>query len=366
MTIPTTGVISLNDIQTEFGGTNPISISEYYAGGSFVASTVTGTSGAIPSSGQFSLSAFYGSYVAAGYAYYGPVNSSSSTVSIVKIKFPSESITSFSTTFMPSSRFSNSGCNSTTAGYSAGEDFTVPSPYVMRSAKLLFSSDSASAISLSIGTARSVVSTSSTTTGYWAGGVTPSGTISNSQISGVVYSTDTSFSPINSLSLTSWWQTGLSSSTTGYWAGGNSTQTGGLTGVNTLNFSSNARSFINSRLSYGVRNCGGTNGTTKGYIAGGSRSGQTLPTNEIMGFTYSTETGSTLAAVLSVARMSTGGPRSESKAYLSGGTTGTTSQGIPSNALDILIFSNDSMQVGSYSLPFSVAWTSSFQNGGLI
>jgi hypothetical protein len=48
--------ISLSQIQTEFGGSNPISMNEYYAGGSHVPS---GT-GSIPSSGTISMSHFHG------------------------------------------------------------------------------------------------------------------------------------------------------------------------------------------------------------------------------------------------------------------------------------------------------------------
>ena len=46
------GAISLADIQTEFGGSNPIRINEYYGG-----------SGFLPSSGTISFSDFYGLYV---------------------------------------------------------------------------------------------------------------------------------------------------------------------------------------------------------------------------------------------------------------------------------------------------------------
>ena len=56
MTLQSSGAISLSDIQTEFGGSNPISLSEYYSGGVYVAS---GT-GSIPSSGLISLNQFYG------------------------------------------------------------------------------------------------------------------------------------------------------------------------------------------------------------------------------------------------------------------------------------------------------------------
>jgi len=60
MTLPTSGPLSLSDIQTEFGGSNPISLNEYYAGGSYVPAGTTGTNGAVPSSGTISISNFYG------------------------------------------------------------------------------------------------------------------------------------------------------------------------------------------------------------------------------------------------------------------------------------------------------------------
>ena len=60
MTLPTSGPLSLSDIQTEFGGSNPISLDEYYAGGSYVPAGTTGTNGAVPSSGTISINNFYG------------------------------------------------------------------------------------------------------------------------------------------------------------------------------------------------------------------------------------------------------------------------------------------------------------------
>jgi hypothetical protein len=60
MTLQTSGAISLANIQTEFGGSNPISMSEYYAGGSYVPSGTSGTNGAVPTSGGISMSKFYG------------------------------------------------------------------------------------------------------------------------------------------------------------------------------------------------------------------------------------------------------------------------------------------------------------------
>lgn len=64
MTIKTSGDLSISDIVAEFGGSSPHSLSEYYAGGSIVHTGAVGYPGGvktnIPSSGQISLSNFYG------------------------------------------------------------------------------------------------------------------------------------------------------------------------------------------------------------------------------------------------------------------------------------------------------------------
>jgi len=61
MALPTPGVsLSLSQIQGEFGGANPISMSEYYAGGTYVPAGTTGSNGAVPANGTISISQFYG------------------------------------------------------------------------------------------------------------------------------------------------------------------------------------------------------------------------------------------------------------------------------------------------------------------
>lgn len=57
MTLPTSGIITLSQIQTEFGGSNPIGLNEYYNGGSYVTSNDYAPN--VPSSGKISLSNFY-------------------------------------------------------------------------------------------------------------------------------------------------------------------------------------------------------------------------------------------------------------------------------------------------------------------
>lgn len=59
MTLPNSGVITLEDIQAEFGGpTNPISLFNYYRGGTYVPDSAANAG--VPTSGEISLFDFYG------------------------------------------------------------------------------------------------------------------------------------------------------------------------------------------------------------------------------------------------------------------------------------------------------------------
>ena len=58
MALPASGPLAFTNIQTEFGGTNPIGLNEYYRGGPFV--PVSSTTTTIPSSGTIAANNFYG------------------------------------------------------------------------------------------------------------------------------------------------------------------------------------------------------------------------------------------------------------------------------------------------------------------
>ena len=62
MTLQSSGAISLANVQSEFGSSNPIGINEYYRGGSNVPNSSANSS--IPTSGTISLSNFYGGVAA--------------------------------------------------------------------------------------------------------------------------------------------------------------------------------------------------------------------------------------------------------------------------------------------------------------
>lgn len=66
MTLQSSGTISLLDLQNEYGGSNPIGMSEYYRGGGLVQSgfyvkgSFIALNSGVPSSGTISLGDFYG------------------------------------------------------------------------------------------------------------------------------------------------------------------------------------------------------------------------------------------------------------------------------------------------------------------
>lgn len=60
MSIPSSGPISLFDIQSSAGGTDPISITEYYKGGTYIDASWIAPN--VPTSGEISIGNFYGAY----------------------------------------------------------------------------------------------------------------------------------------------------------------------------------------------------------------------------------------------------------------------------------------------------------------
>lgn len=59
MPIVGSGTVDFEDLQTEFGGSNPIALNEYYRSGSYV--PANSINGGIPTSGTIQLDDFYGS-----------------------------------------------------------------------------------------------------------------------------------------------------------------------------------------------------------------------------------------------------------------------------------------------------------------
>lgn len=84
MTLQASGVIDFSDIQTEFGGTDPIGISEYYRGGGRVPNHPNNTN--IPTSGAIKISNFYDTSNA--YRVSVTISSSNTNVSLASLLNP--------------------------------------------------------------------------------------------------------------------------------------------------------------------------------------------------------------------------------------------------------------------------------------
>lgn len=61
MAMPSSGAINFGQLQTEFGGSNPIGINEYYRSGTYVPPLTANAS--VPTSGAISMSNFYSATV---------------------------------------------------------------------------------------------------------------------------------------------------------------------------------------------------------------------------------------------------------------------------------------------------------------
>lgn len=107
MAIPSSGTISFTTIQTEFGGSNPIGLSEYYAGGGRVPAGTSGTNGPVPSSGAISVRNFYGTSAVTvpGAPTIGTATATGSTTATVSFTQPASNggsvITSYTATSSP-------------------------------------------------------------------------------------------------------------------------------------------------------------------------------------------------------------------------------------------------------------------------
>ena len=115
MTMPASGAINFGQLQTEFGGSNPIGLNEYYRSGTYVPPLTANAS--VPVSGAISISNFYSASVATNMAasYVGEsigVKGSGSTES-----FTVYNNGNISSSYTPSStvQFSDTWCASSSA-----------------------------------------------------------------------------------------------------------------------------------------------------------------------------------------------------------------------------------------------------------
>ena len=330
MALQSSGPISLNDIQTEFGGTNPIGINEYY-----------GVDTGVPASGTISFNDFYGtsagfSPVSIGYFFGGDIPGSSNADSrdTYKIVYSTDTLSTLSNN-IPTAQYASEVVQDTSNCYIGGGIIhPSPSAYVATNniIKFQFSNETASDLPANLPVSRGYLfGVSSQSKGYWCGGFNPSpppagtyySTVNNIQFSNTTIST-----PSNSLPETRAIGAPLSTTSTGYLVEG-SRATPTSPSIVKLQYST--ETFNTSITTTAIAAVNFYNGAFSdrsngnGYFFGGFKGGPSAPppsgfyTDAVEKIVYSTDTTSLLSASTPSTQRSAVGNFSDSAGYISGG-----------------------------------------------
>jgi hypothetical protein len=279
MPIANTGPISFGDLQSQLGGSNPISLNEYF-------SSTDGSD--LGLGGNLNR------------GYYGPGDSGGAYANVIdRLDYSTETFTRISATKPVGSQL-YATVESSTKGYWCGSyesgseidaiDFSTDT-----------STNPAAVLSVGRGFAAGV---SSSTKGYIGGGVVGSvvsGGAVQTEIDGIQFSNEAAINPSATLATARCTFTGIESSTRGYFCGGaNIGFVISYREIDGIQFSDEAAINPSAGLFFTTRSPGSTSFTTKGYVVGGVSGGSLSNISD--GLIFSTETGMYLGGVLSVAR----------------------------------------------------------------
>ena len=268
MAIPSSGAISLSTIQTEFGGANPISLNEYYAGGAYVAAGTTGTYGAVPSSGQISVQNFYGTsavVVGSRGVFFGGAYPSVNVIQYITITTTGNATDFGDLTFASTAM---AACGSATRGIKAG-GYNPGFSTVNVIEYITFDTTGNATDFGDLTTARPwVAGCNSSTRGLFGGGSDPSNVIDYITIASVGNATD-----FGDLTVARGYLASCSSSTRGIWAGGYGASSSSVIDYVTIATTGNATDF-GDLLTANDGSFAGCSSSTRGVFAGG-----TNPTN---------------------------------------------------------------------------------------
>ena len=229
MALPSSGALSLDDIQTEFGGTNPIAISEYY-----------GAATGVPASGTISISDFYGT--SAGFppvtlGYWAGGQGAAQTNTIRRIQYSNDTV-SLRPATLPSGTSAGVALQDTTNAFIVEGRNGPNSPNIPTGGNIMkfqFSNETASnppatfqgssggLLPSPTNNTEGSFGVSSQSNGYRTGGNPGSSNISVDELSKIVFSTETtSVSPSSSnlLPIPREFGDSLGTVSTGFLAGG--------------------------------------------------------------------------------------------------------------------------------------------------
>jgi hypothetical protein len=333
--------LSLLMIQGEFGGpATDIAMNQYYAGGSYVPAGTSGDSGPIPSSGQISISQFYGSQSLIAKGFFGggrtPTSSPTFLNTIDGIRFDTEAAINPSAT-LSQSRSYLAGVNSSARGFFGG-GLALPARLSTIDG-IRFDTEAAINPAAALSQARdSLAGVNSSARGFFGGGRAPTAPAIVSLIDGIRFDTEAAINPAATLSEARESLGSACSSTRGFFAGGFNgfgTPTASAEyskAIDGIRFDTEAAINPSAILSQSptLRNGGrylldGVNSSTKGYFFGGVTRNRGTTTGIIDAFTFSTETIARLSASMSQTRRSYASVSSSStqRGFCGGGISGT-------------------------------------------
>lgn len=358
--LPSSGSISLDDIQTEFGGSNPIGINEYY-----------GAAPGVPTSGTISFDDFYGKAgslppVSLGYFIGGRTAPSSSSNQIQRIQYSNDTL-SIRPATLSLAREISAVVEDTTYGYVCGGFSRRPTPtggpfYTNRIDRLQFSNETSSNppanLPTSLGYGRGI---SSSTKGFFCGGYSPSFTTATNAIREINLSNGTVSSPPITLTRNTYGSAKLNNKGAGYICYGSGPPTLPSThepSVSKLRFSDQTVSAIfatalpgNPTPADSFTNRSGGKGYLYGGFKYGSYTGPSFYSTVIERLQYSTDTFSILPISNPVNGRGNVGLFSDSTGYIAGAFIPSNANAPARDVFNKLSFSTETFITSTSSFP---------------
>lgn len=321
MPLPSSGPLSLNDIQTEFGGSNPISINEYYAGGSFVAAGTSGTYGAVPSSGTISIQNFYGTTAFTPRAVWAGGEPITDVMDYVNPSTTGDAI-SFGT--LSPSRFYIGGCASSTRGLAGGGGTAYNAGAMFNNINYITIASTGNSTSFGVLTAARflLAACNSATRGCFGGGSNGSGT----QFTTIDYVTiattgnATFFGNLIANSAGGFATSSCSSPTRGIWAGG--LYSSDVSGINYITIATTGDATSFGSLTAACSAISGCSNSTRGLFVGGTTFYGTSTTMRYI--TIATTGNATSFGSLSTGRSEISSCATTTRGLFGGGYSSTT------------------------------------------
>lgn len=291
MPIPSSGSITFTALQSEFGGINSISLSEYVIGGYNIFDITTNSNSNVNEGNR--------GYFAGGY---DSVNINFQGSAISGIQYLTETPISISSTLSDPRSFLT-GVNSYTKGYFAGGVAAFNVSYRSTIDAIRFSDEVLQSVSSALQLARSdLAGVQSPVKGYFAGGLNAASPVT--EIDGILFSDESAINPSAALTYPGAKAdfAGASSRLQGLFGGGRTSPSSTvLTTVEAFNYGTESIGAAIQNLALARRSLGAVYSSEQAYFCGGILSGGSA-TNEIDSVQFTTLSAGNPVATLATSR----------------------------------------------------------------